>query len=102
MPTIPNPGLTGVPPAKLAYNPADLGDAAKASAEVRALFDFIGAYTPLAVELAAPLRCFVPDFIPAIGGVDEGLRVRGAILWLQFRRQRGRFYVSPAAGGRQP
>jgi hypothetical protein len=39
------------------------------------LFKYIGRYRPAAAAPPAPLKPFVPDYIPALGGIDEFLKV---------------------------
>jgi intraflagellar transport protein 46 len=39
------------------------------------LFKYIGKYRPPAVELPTRLKPFIPEFIPAIGGTDEFIKV---------------------------
>ncbi len=63
------PGLVGVPPPKVSYNPADFAGL-KVSDDIKELFGYITAYTPHAVELDARLRPFIPEYMPAIGDVD--------------------------------
>jgi len=45
------------------------------SAEVRDLFQYIGRYKPPRVELETRLRCFIPDFIPAVGDIDAFIKI---------------------------
>jgi intraflagellar transport protein 46 len=44
-------------------------------AEVRDLFQYIERYKPQEVELETPLRCFIPEFIPAIGELDPFIKI---------------------------
>ena len=39
------------------------------------LFKYIGRYRPVAVAPPAPLKPFVPEYMPALGGVDEFIKV---------------------------
>jgi intraflagellar transport protein 46 len=39
------------------------------------LFKYIGKYRPPTVELPTRLKPFIPEFIPAIGGSDEFIKV---------------------------
>jgi hypothetical protein len=93
----PNPCLTfaGSPTAaSAAMTPAALGTAAPAETgpppgsynaaeykhlnvidEVRDLFEYIGRYKPQTVELETTLKPFIPDYIPAVGGIDEFIKV---------------------------
>lgn len=57
-----------------AYDPADYADL-EVSAEIKDLFQYIGRYKPHGVDLDTSLRCFVPDFIPAVGDTDAFLKV---------------------------
>ncbi len=34
-----------------------------------------GRYTPKVEAIATPLRPFLPDYIPALGGIDEFIKV---------------------------
>jgi intraflagellar transport protein 46 len=45
------------------------------TAEVRDLFQYIERYKPQEVELDTPLRCFIPEYIPAIGELDAFIKV---------------------------
>lgn len=70
-----NPGITGIPPKKAAYNPADYTAAMRGVPDdVKALFEHIYAFKPRGVELDCKLRCFVPDYLPAVGEVDAFLK----------------------------
>ncbi|CAM9189549.1 unnamed protein product, partial [Discosporangium mesarthrocarpum] len=57
-----------------AYNPADYAHL-NVSAEIKDLFQYIGRYKTHEVELDTTLRCFVPDYIPAVGDMDAFLKV---------------------------
>ncbi|CAM9375428.1 unnamed protein product [Laminaria digitata] len=57
-----------------AYDPADYSHL-NVSAEIKDLFQYIGRYKAHAVDLDTTLRCFVPDFIPAVGDMDAFLKV---------------------------
>lgn len=39
------------------------------------MFQYIGRYKTHEVDLDTSLRCFVPDFIPAVGDMDAFLKV---------------------------
>lgn len=39
------------------------------------LFKYIGRYKPQIMELSTKLKPFIPEFIPAIGGTDEFIKV---------------------------
>lgn len=43
--------------------------------DVRELFSFIGRYKPQTVDLETKLKPFIPDYIPAVGGIDEFIKV---------------------------
>jgi len=90
----PNPGITGIPPKKAQYNPGDFvaaGGMRGLPDEVAALFEHITAYKPRGIELDCQLKCFVPDYLPAVGEVDAFLKVSSR------RRRRGE-----GATGNQP
>ena len=57
-----------------AYDPADYSHL-NVSAEIKDLFQYIGRYKAHAVDLDTTLRCFVPDYIPAVGDMDAFLKV---------------------------
>lgn len=57
-----------------AYNPVDY-DHLNVSPEIKDLFQYIGRYKPQEVELETTLRCFIPDFIPAVGEMDAFVKV---------------------------
>jgi intraflagellar transport protein 46 len=43
--------------------------------EIRDLFQYIGRYKPHNIELDGKLKPFIPDYIPAIGDIDEFIKV---------------------------
>ncbi|PNW83496.1 hypothetical protein CHLRE_05g241637v5 [Chlamydomonas reinhardtii] len=43
--------------------------------DVRELFSYIGRYKPQTVELDTRIKPFIPDYIPAVGGIDEFIKV---------------------------
>ncbi|MCO5594944.1 hypothetical protein L7F22_048979 [Adiantum nelumboides] len=45
------------------------------SEDVKNLFQFVGCYKPREVEIGAIFRPFIPDYIPAVGAVDEFIKV---------------------------
>ena len=45
------------------------------STEIRDLFKYIGRYKPQTLELETKLRPFIPDYIPAVGDIDEFIKV---------------------------
>ncbi len=57
-----------------AYNPKDYVSL-NVSAEVRDLFDYIDRFKPQEVELESALKCFIPEYIPAIGDMDSFIKV---------------------------
>jgi hypothetical protein len=46
------------------------------SSEVRDLFQYIERFKPQEMELEFPLKCFLPEYIPAIGEMDAFIKVR--------------------------
>jgi len=57
-----------------AYNPNDFKHL-PVSSEVKDLFQYIQRYKPHEVELDTQLKCFIPDFIPAVGEMDAFIKV---------------------------
>jgi len=57
-----------------AYNPKDFAQL-NVSAEVRDLFQYIERYKSHEVELETTLKCFIPEYIPAIGEMDAFIKV---------------------------
>ena len=57
-----------------AYNPKDFAQL-NVTAEVRDLFQYIERYKPHEVELETTLKCFIPEYIPAIGEMDAFIKV---------------------------
>ena len=57
-----------------AYNPKDYANL-QVPLEVKELFQYIERYRPQEVELNTQLRCFVPEYIPAIGEMDSFVKV---------------------------
>ncbi|KAI5057460.1 hypothetical protein GOP47_0027475 [Adiantum capillus-veneris] len=47
----------------------------KVSEDVKNLFQFVACYKPREVEIEAILKPFIPDYIPAVGAVDEFIKV---------------------------
>nr|CCA27292.1 conserved hypothetical protein [Albugo laibachii Nc14] len=47
----------------------------KVSSEVRELFQYIGRYKTQEIELEAQLKCFIPEYIPAVGEMDPYLKI---------------------------
>ncbi|KAH8044939.1 hypothetical protein JL720_16883 [Aureococcus anophagefferens] len=65
-------------------------------ADVRDLFQYIGRYNAHEVELDSTLKCFIPDYIPAVGEMDAFIKVPrpdggasgwGSRSWTSPRRQ---------------
>eukprot|EP00899_Mesostigma_viride_P022234 jgi/Mesvir1/3195/Mv16348-RA.1 len=56
------------------YNPADF-EKLQVSDEIRELFQYVGRYKPHTIELNTSLKPFIPDYIPAVGDIDEFLKV---------------------------
>ena len=57
-----------------AYNPKDYLHL-DVSADTRDLFGYIDRYKPQEVELDTVLKCFIPEYIPAIGELDPFIKV---------------------------
>ena len=57
-----------------AYNKADFAHL-NVTAEVRDLFQYIERYKSHEVELETTLKCFIPEYIPAIGEMDAFIKV---------------------------
>lgn len=57
-----------------AYNPKDF-EQLNVIAEVRDLFQYIERYKPQEVELDTPLKCFIPEYLPAIGELDAFIKI---------------------------
>jgi len=45
------------------------------TSEVREMFQYIGRYKPHELELDTKLKCFIPDFIPAVGQIDTFVKI---------------------------
>jgi intraflagellar transport protein 46 len=56
------------------YNPADFAHL-NVTDDVRDLFQYIGRYKPHNIALETKLKCFIPDYIPAIGEIDAFLKI---------------------------
>jgi intraflagellar transport protein 46 len=56
------------------YNAAEY-DKLDVSSEVRELFQYIARYKPHELELDTKLKCFIPDFIPAVGQIDTFVKI---------------------------
>lgn len=57
-----------------AYNPKDYAHL-NVPPEVKDLFQYIERYKPHEVELDTTLKCFIPEYIPAIGEIDAFIKV---------------------------
>ena len=57
-----------------AYNPSAFKNL-NVTADVKDLFQYIERYKPHEVELETTLKCFIPEFIPAIGEMDGFIKV---------------------------
>ena len=57
-----------------AYNPREY-DGLQVSAEVKDLFQYIDRYKPQEQELDTVLKCFIPEYIPAIGEMDAFIKI---------------------------
>lgn len=57
-----------------AYNPKDYQHL-NVSLEVKDLFQYIERFKPHEVELDTQLKCFIPEYIPAIGEIDGFVKV---------------------------
>ena len=68
--SVPNPGLLGLPPPELLYNPASFAGVAL-DADVLAM---ITSFVPSRVELFPALAPFFPDYLPAAGAIDACVR----------------------------
>lgn len=67
-PSDPDSAVTG------GYNPADFKHLNVAD-DIRELFQFIGHYKPQSIELETRLKPFIPDYIAAVGSIDEFIKV---------------------------
>jgi len=56
------------------FDPRDF-DNLNVSKEVKELFQYISRYRPHEIELDTKLRCFIPEYIPAIGEIDAFVKV---------------------------
>jgi len=45
------------------------------SDEIQTMFKYIGNFKPIKVEIDSKLKCFIPDFTPAIGNLDNFVKV---------------------------
>ena len=61
--------------ARSPFNPREHAALSRAPADARELFDFIDRYRPRDVDPPADLKPFVPDFQPAVGDIDEFVKI---------------------------
>lgn len=47
----------------------------KVSGDIRELFQYIGRFKPQEIELETRLKCFIPEYIPAVGDMDAFLKI---------------------------
>uniref|UniRef100_A0A061RRN6 Intraflagellar transport protein 46-like n=1 Tax=Tetraselmis sp. GSL018 TaxID=582737 RepID=A0A061RRN6_9CHLO len=64
----------GDAPVEGQYNPADFASL-NVSDDVRQIFKYIEKYQPRPHKLESKLQCFIPEYIPAIGDIDEFIKV---------------------------
>ncbi len=57
-----------------AYNPADYANL-DVTGDIREIFDYISRYKGHEVELDTSLKCFIPEYIPAVGEMDAFIKV---------------------------
>ncbi|KAL0025406.1 hypothetical protein WJX79_005403 [Trebouxia sp. C0005] len=62
------------PPPPGGYNPDEYEDL-PVGPEVQDLFQYILQYKPEVLQLDTPLKPFIPEFVPAIGDIDEFIKV---------------------------
>lgn len=62
------------PPPPGGYNPDEYEDL-PVGPEVQDLFQYIMQYKPEVLQLETPLKPFIPEFVPAIGDIDEFIKV---------------------------
>ncbi|KAL3155076.1 hypothetical protein ABBQ38_011140 [Trebouxia sp. C0009 RCD-2024] len=62
------------PPPAGGYNPDDFEDL-PVSEEVQDVFKYILQYKPEVLQLETPLKPFIPDYVPAVGDIDEFIKV---------------------------
>lgn len=54
---------------------SDAGGDRSTQQQIQELYSYISTYQPETVELFPELKCFVPDYIPAIGDIDPMIKV---------------------------
>lgn len=57
-----------------AYNPRDFHHL-NVTVDVKDLFSYIERFKPQEVELETTLKCFIPEYIPAIGDMDSFIKI---------------------------
>lgn len=50
-------------------------DSTLCESNISQLFGFVNSYTPITVEIETPFKCFVPSYTPAIGGIDQFIKI---------------------------
>lgn len=61
------------------YNPDEYEDL-PVGPEVQDLFQYVMQYKPEVLQLETPLKPFIPEFVPAIGDIDEFIKVNADVL----------------------
>lgn len=62
------------PPVEGAYDEKDYAHL-NVSQEVKELFQYIGRFKPQDIELETRLKCFIPEYIPAVGEIDAFIKI---------------------------
>jgi len=47
----------------------------KVSSDIKSMFKYIGTFKPIQVEIESKIKCFIPEFMPAIGSLDNFVKV---------------------------
>lgn len=47
----------------------------KVSSDIKQMFKYIANFKPIQVELESKIKCFIPDFMPAVGTLDNFVKV---------------------------
>jgi len=50
-------------------------DSTLCETNISQLFGFVNSYMPITVEIETPFKCFVPSYTPAIGGIDQFIKI---------------------------
>jgi intraflagellar transport protein 46 len=45
------------------------------SSDIKSMFKYIGTFKPIQVEIESKIKCFIPEFMPAIGTLDNFVKV---------------------------